>query len=385
MAGMNDAERVTTERVETVVIGAGQAGLSAGYHLKRRAMPFLILDADTRVGDHWRETWDSLRLYSPARSDSLPGMRFPAPSYHYPTGREMGDYLEAYARRFDLPVVSGTWADGVRPAERPDGGYVVTAGNRRYEASNVIIATGPFNRPSVPAFAGDLAPSIRQLHSSQYHNLSDLQDGSVLVVGVSHSGADIAYEAAGTHRTILAGHAHGELPFRVIDTWRARIVWPVMSFVASHVLTMRTPVGRKMAPFVRMGGGPLLRIRSGDLARAGVERYDSKVAGVRDGKPVLEDGRTVDVANVVWCTGFKPDYSWVAVPDFVGADGWPNGVRGAATAPGLYFLGIPFTFGFSSMLVVGAGRDAKYVVDRIADRAGAIRGARGVERAPATS
>jgi putative flavoprotein involved in K+ transport len=158
-----------------------------------------------------------------------------------------------------------------------------------------------------------------------------------------------------------------------------------MVVVASHLLTMRTPIGRKMAPVIRMGGGPLLRIRSGDLARAGVERHDSRVVGVRDGKPVLDDGQALDVANVIWCTGFRPDYSWIAVPDFVGDDGWPKGIRGAATAPGLYFLGIPFTFGFTSMLVAGAGRDAKHVVDRIAERAGATRRARSAERATAAS
>ncbi len=358
---------VQTERIDTIVIGGGQAGLSAGYHLARRGMKFVILDADAKIGDHWREHWDSLRLYSPAWSDGLPGMRFPASSYHYPTGREMGDYLEAYAAKFDLPVRSGTRVDSVRPVDGAEGGYLVTAGDRRYEANHVIVATGAFNRPHVPDFAGQLDPAIRQLHSSEYRNPSQLQAGTVLVVGVSHSGADVAFEAARSHRTILAGHAHGELPFRVIDTWRARLVWPLMVFVASHVLTMRTPIGRKMAPFVRMGGGPLLRIRSGDLARAGVERFDQRVIDARDGKPALVDGQVLDVTNVVWCTGFRPDYGWIEAPDFVGADGWPKGTRGVVgTSPGLYFLGVPFTYGFTSMLVAGAGRDAGHVVARIA-------------------
>lgn len=380
---MNGTEQA--ERVDTLIIGAGQAGLSAGYHLARRGKTFLILDADERIGDHWRQQYDSLRLFTPAHYDGLPGMPFPASSYHYPTGREMGDYLEAYADRFRLPIISGTRVDRVRPTDTPEGGYVVTAGDRRYRAAQVIVASGAFNRPHVPNLAGLLDPAITQLHSSDYRNPAQLQVGPVLVVGVSHSGADIAYEAAETHPTLLAGHAHGELPFRIIDTWRARIGWPFVAFVQRHVLTMRTPIGRKMAPFVRMGGGPLMRIRSSDLARAGVERYDSRIVGVQDGKPVLDDGRTLDVANVIWCTGFRPDYGWIAVPDFVGDDGWPKGIRGAATAPGLYFLGIPFTFGFTSMLVAGAGRDARHVVDRIAERAGATRGARGAERATAAS
>ena len=363
-----------TERIETVVVGAGQAGLSAGYHLARRGLEFVILDADARVGDHWRRHWDSLRLYSPATSDGLPGMRFPAASYHYPSGREMGDFLEAYASRFELPVVSGTRVDRVRPADGPGGGFVVTIGDRRIEAAQVVIASGAFNTPRIPDFADQLDPAIRQLHSSEYRNPSQLQDGPVLVVGVSHSGADVAYEVARTHPTILAGHSVGELPFRLIDTWRARILWPLIEFLASHVLTTDTPIGRKAAPLIRSDGGPLLRVRSADLARVGVTRHDARIVGSADGKPVVGDGPALDVANVVWCTGFQRDYGWIDVPGFVGDDGWPAGPRGvSAAAPGLYFLGVPFTYAFTSMLVAGAGRDAGHVVDRIAERVRVVR------------
>jgi putative flavoprotein involved in K+ transport len=374
-------QRTDPERIETVVVGGGQAGLSAGYHLARRGIPFVILDADERIGDHWRNHYDSLRLYSPARSNGLPGMRFPAPSYHYPTGREMGDYLESYAKRFDLPVRSGTRVDSVKPAEGTAGGFVVTAGRRRIEAANVIVATGSFTTPHVPEFAAGLDPSIRQLHSRDYRNPGQLRDGPVLVVGVSHSGADIAYELAGSHRTVLSGRSHGELPIRVIDSWKARLIWPLIITAATHLLTLRTPIGRKMAPKVRAGGGPLLRVRSDDLARAGVERRDERTVGVSDGKPMLAGGEVLDVRNVIWATGFREGYDWVQVPGFMGPDGWPVGTRGVVDAtPGLYVLGVPFTFGFTSMLVAGAGRDAKYVVARLADRSAATR-ARGGMRA----
>jgi putative flavoprotein involved in K+ transport len=360
----------TTERIDTVVIGAGQAGLSAGYHLQRRGMPFLIVDADERIGDHWRDRWDSLRLYSPAKYDSLPGMRFPAPASHWPTAREMADYLEAYARQFNLPVQSGTRVDRVEPS---DGGfYVSMASGRRIAARQVIVASGPFRQPNVPSFAAELDPSIRQLHSHEYRNPDQLREGSVLVVGLSHSGADIAFEAAiAGHRTILSGRSHGQMPIQVTDSKRAMIGWPVVEFVFGHVLTMRTPMGRKMRPEVRKAGGPLLRIRLGDLDRAGVERHDARTVGVRDGKPMLADGRVLDVATVVWATGYRPDYDFIAAP-IVGDDGWPIEERGVSpTVPGLYFLGVPFQFAFNSMLVAGAGRDAAYVVDRIAERAGA--------------
>lgn len=364
-----------SERVGTLIIGAGQTGLSAGYHLQRRGLPFLILDADERIGDHWRERWDSLRLYSPARSDNLPGMRFPAPAYHYPTGREMGDYLEAYAGRFKMPVRSGVRVDRLERAEDGRRGFVATAGGRRYEADQVIVATGAFQVPRVPAFAAELDPSIVQLHSSGYRNPSQLRPGPVLVVGVSHSGADIAYEAAATHRTILSGPIHGQLPFAVIDRPNARFFLPIVAFLASHLLTLRTPIGRKMAPEVRNGGGPLLRVRRQDLDRVGVERHVAKTVGVQDGKPVLADGQVLDVANVIWCTGYARDDAWIDLP-VTGPDGWPVQERGVVpSVPGLYFLGIPFTYSFASMLVLGAGRDAGYVVDRIAERDAAPAGA----------
>jgi putative flavoprotein involved in K+ transport len=364
---MTDA---TTERIDTVVIGAGQAGLSAGYHLAQRGLPFVILDADARIGDHWRDRWDSLKLYSPARYDSLPGMRFPAPSSHWPTGREMGDYLEAYAGRFDLPVRSGVRVTQVKPG---DGGFLVsTADGGRIAARQVIVATGPFREPKVPPFATQLDSAIRQLHSHEYRNPAQLREGPVLVVGLSHSGADIAFETANAgHRTILSGTSHGEMPIRVTDSKRAMLGWPIVEFLFAHVFTIRTPIGRSMRPHVRASGGPLLRIRRGDLDRAGVERHDARVEGVRDGRPILADGTVLDVANVVWATGYRPDYWFVDGP-IMGVDGWPEEVRGVSpTVPGLYFLGVPFQYAFTSMLVAGAGRDAKYVVDRVAERVAA--------------
>jgi putative flavoprotein involved in K+ transport len=279
----------------------------------------------------------------------------------------MADYLEAYARQFDLPVRSGTRVERVQPVEE---GFVVTTGaGARIAARQVIVATGPFRRPNVPPFAAEIDPGIRQMHSHDYRNPAQLQDGAVLVVGVSHSGADIAYEVAQAgHRTVLSGRSHGQMPIKVTDTKRAAVGWPVVEFVFGHVLTMKTPMGRRMRPEVRKAGGPLLRVRLQDLDRAGVERHDERTTAVRNGRPVLADGTVLDVANVIWATGYRPDYAFVDAP-ITGPDGWPEEVRGVSpTIPGLYFLGIPFQYAFSSMLVAGAGRDARYVVERIGDR-----------------
>ena len=370
----------TMERHQVVVIGGGQAGLAAGYHLAQRGIEFVILEASPRVGDVWRDRYDSLLLYSPARYDALPGHPFPLGRNVFPTGAQMGDYLEAYVTRHRLPVHAAVRVDSLRAASDASGGYLITAGPRTYGAGQVIVATGAFQRPHVPELASKLDPRIRQLHSADYRNPGQLADGPVLVVGVSHSGADLAHEvAAAGHRTILSGKVHGQLPFSV-DSRRGALALPIMRFIAWNLFTLRTPIGRKMAPRVRKGGGPLLRIRSSDLERAGVERFEARTTGVSDGKPMLDDGTVLDVANVIWCTGFRADYGWIDLP-VIGEDGWPSEHRGVVdSSPGLYFLGIPFLYSFTSMLVTGAGRDAAYVVERIAgnrgrrDRAGAAAG-----------
>jgi putative flavoprotein involved in K+ transport len=360
------------DRHEIVIIGAGQAGLAAAYHLAQRGIDYTVLEAGRRVGDVWRERYDSLLLYSPAKYNALPGLSFPLAGHAFPTGRQMADYLEAYAEHHRLPIECSVQVDRLRASDGPDGagGYTVSAGDRRYQANQVIVATGAFKRPHVPELASRLDPGIRQLHSVDYRGPHQLADGPVLIVGLSHSGADIAYELSKAgHRTFVSGKPHGQLPFSV-DSRRARLAWPVMRFVAWNLLTLSTPIGRKMAPKVRAGGLPLLRVRSGDLAAARVTLYAARTIDVDGrGRPVLADGTALDVANVVWCTGFRPDYGWIELP-VIGEDGWPRERRGVVDeSPGLYFLGIPFLYSFTSMLVLGAGRDAAHVVDRLAARA----------------
>jgi putative flavoprotein involved in K+ transport len=357
---------IATERVETAIVGAGQAGLSIGYHLAKRDRPFLVLDEQVRVGDNWRRHYDSLRLYTPARLDGLPGMPFPASATTFPTKDQMADYLEEYASAFGLPVRGGT---RVKLVSRNGGDYVVDCGDRCFEAKNVVVATGTFGRSYTPEFATQLDPEIVQLHSSEYQNPSQLREGPVLVVGASHSGADVAIDVADGHRTILCGRETGEIPFDIEARPALAVGWRVMSFLARRVLTLRTPIGRKMRPEIRRHGGPLLRFKRADLDAAGVERTTARVAGVRDGRPELDDGTVLDVANVIWCTGFKQELSWID-PPVIGQDGWPEEKRGVVeSAPGLYFTGLAFQYAFSSMLILGAGRDAEYVAKHIAAQA----------------
>jgi putative flavoprotein involved in K+ transport len=359
---------MTQQHIETLIVGAGQAGLATGYHLDRKGREFLIVDGNDRVGDNWRQHYDSLRLYTPAQYCNLPGLAFPAEKHSFPGKDEVADYLESYAVRFSLPVRLRTRIDRLEAA--PDGGFVARIGPDTIHCDNVVIATGSFGRtPKLPAFASQLDPRIRQLHSSEYKRPSQLADGPTLVVGASHSGCDLAYEIAQTRPTTLVGRDCGQVPVE----WGSRglkVVMPILIQVWKHVLTRRTPMGRKEMHEVRNHGGPMLRVKRHHLEERGVQRIEQRVEGVVDGKPMLADGQVLDVANVVWCTGFGQVYDWVDLP-MLGEDGWPAEYRGVVeSVPGLFFCGLAFQYAFSSMVLPGVGRDADFVACKIVARAG---------------
>jgi putative flavoprotein involved in K+ transport len=348
------------ERVQTVVVGGGQAGLATAYELKRRGLACAVLEADARVGDQWRRRWDSLHLFTPARLDALPGSVFPAPPLSFPSKDQMADYLEAYSRDADLPVQTG-----VRVLELGRAGAYyrlkTTAGT--LDAEHVVVATG-YDRPKLPAFAADLRPSIRQLHAADYRNPSQLT-GSVLVVGAGTSGVDVALDSmAAGHRTILAGRDTGSIP-PFLFAFGGRLFW----FFATRVATLRTPIGRRLEPRFHTVGAPLIRPQMDEVLASGVERAP-RVSGVVDGLPILDGGRRLEPDTIVWCTGYRRDYSWIEF-EVTGSDGHPRHAGGVVEGErGLYFVGLPFQTRFASHLVGGVGADAAHVAGRIAERLG---------------
>jgi putative flavoprotein involved in K+ transport len=361
-----------TERVETVIIGGGQAGLATAYYLKQRGRPFVILDAGERVGDAWRTRWESLRLFTPARFDSLPGFPFPGSNWSFPTKDEMADYLEAYVERFDLPVRTGV---KVERLEKEGGRFVVTSSRGRFEAENVVVATGACQVPKVPGFANQLRADITQLHSKDYQRPSQLQDGDVLVVGVGNSGAEISMELSATRHTLLAGKESGHIPTRH-GSLPYRPGFRAFRFVGHRVLTRGTPIGRKVLPKLVGHGDPLVRVRPKEIGAAGIERVP-RVVGVEDGSPLLEDGRTLDVANVIWCTGFRSDFGWIDLP-ILGDGGELVHDRGVVgSEPGLYFIGLAFQYSLSSDVLPGMSRDHAFVANHLASRVPSISEASG--------
>ena len=352
------------EYVETLIIGAGQAGLSTGYHLKQRGRPFLILEARDRIGDSWRERWDSLRLFTPARYDGLDGMPFPASPHYHPTKDEMASYLEQYARRFALPVWTGVRVDRV---SRRGGRYLVESGERRFEADNVVVAMSDYQHARLPAFASALDPDIVRLHSSAYRNTAQLREGPVLLVGAGNSGSEIALELSKRHRVYMSGRDTGHLPFRIAGlAGRLFMVRLVLRVLFYRVLTVDTPIGRRVRSKVLHKGGPLIRVMPADLERAGVQRV-AKTVGVRDGRPLLEDGSVLDVANVIWCCGYHSGFDWIDLP-VLDADGPVHRAGIVEHGPRFYFGGLHVLHAMSSSMIQGVGRDARRIAAHIAAR-----------------
>ena len=354
-----------TEKFKVIVIGAGQAGLSAGYFLQKHKIPFVILDANKRIGDSWRNRWDSLHLFTPAKFDSLPGLSFPTPPNYFPTKDEMADYLENYAAHFNLPVKTGIRVDSL---SREGKIYCIKAGRHHFHAEHVIVAMSNYQSPKIPSFAKELNPDIVQIHSFDYRNQSQLKDGGVLVVGAGNSGAEIALESVkNDHQVWLSGRDTGHIPFKIESTFaKIILVRLVIRFLFHRILTINTPIGRKARPKIISQGGPLIRIKPKELETAGIERVP-KVAGVKNGLPMLENQNILNVKNVVWCTGFSPSFSWIDIPIYKGRE--LSNERGIVKKePGLYFVGLHFLYSLSSAMVHGVSRDAEFIAGAVANR-----------------
>jgi putative flavoprotein involved in K+ transport len=370
-------------RFDTIVVGGGQAGLAAGYYLKKLRQEFLIIDAHERVGDAWRTRWDSCRLFTPACYNGLPGLPFPARPRAFPTKDEMADYLDSYAARLELPCRLGTTITSLK---RDDDSYVLTAQGCEFREAIIIVAVG--EDPYIQPYAGDLDPQIRQLHSSEYVRPDQLLDGDTLVVGAGNSGADIALELAPTRRTWLSGNdiAHIPIPPSHLNLYwwlvHHRIVFgtalakelvnsrgSVLRTVRQLLLQTSETKDARLASAARSPtGGRLVRIRLEDLKEAGVILVPRTCSTVQ-GLPVLEDGRLLSIANVIWSTGYVPGYSrWIDLPVF-NADGSPEHDHGVVRrAPGLYFVGLPFQRTMATDLIIDMPKHTEYVIEQLVRR-----------------
>jgi putative flavoprotein involved in K+ transport len=345
------------ERVNTVVIGGGQAGLAVGYYLAQVGKPFVILEAGDDVGWSWRARWDSLKLVTPSQYSGLPGLPFTSAADTYPAKDEVARYLHLYAERFHLPVRLNTRVTKVERAER----YSVTTPSENFTADNVVIATGPFQQPVQPPAHSALSPDVFQIHSSAYRNAGDLPPGDVLVVGGGNSGFQIAEELSRSRKVYLSrGRKMLHLPQRFM---RKDLFWWLtksrMMDVDAESRTGRFFQGFKDA---------VIGTSVADLRSRGVELC-ARVAAAEGDTVSLSDGRSLRVRNVLWATGYNRSYDWLRLP-VLDAAGLPVHSRGITTLPGLYFIGMPWQHTAGSALLGFVGADAAYIVRQIGSALG---------------
>jgi putative flavoprotein involved in K+ transport len=341
--------------LDVLVIGGGQAGLAMGYQLAQRGQRFLIVDAAGEVGAVWRSRWDSLRLFTPAQYDKLPGRAFPAAADTYPGKDEVANYLRDYAAAFNLPIRLNTT---VTSLAKTDGGYVAKAGDDMFQARQVVVATGPFHVPFTPPVADQLDPDVRQVHSAQYRNPHDLPPGRVLVVGAANSGCQIAQELSATHHVELSTGARiPTIPQRPLG----RDVWWWASGLRLDRVTVDSRLGKRLAGRdQRIGVGPRnLRRRHGVRIRPRVTTAAGRMVS-------FADGATATFDAVVWATGYTTNHSWINVPEATDEHGQLVQRHGVTPSPGLYTLGLTWQHTRGSALLGWVGADAADIAKQIA-------------------
>lgn len=341
-----------------IVVGGGQAGLAVAYYLAGQETDFAVLDAGAEVGGSWRTRWESLRLFTSARYDGLPGMRFPAGDGTYPTKDMVADYLRDYATHFTLPV---RLRCAVTRVEQVAGGFIVHSNQGSFSTRQVVVATGPFQEPVVPRMSAGLSDDVLQLHSAEYRRPTDIPAGPVVVVGAGNSGRQIAEELAETHEVILAvGTAPPQLPQRFLG--RDLFWW--LTRLGLMDKTVESRLARRMRERGDLViGTPLKRLRN-----AGVQ-IRPRVTSMTGHEVGFHAGPPVEPVTVVWATGFRADYSWVEVPTVFDEKGNPRHDRGITAAKGLAFVGLPWQHTRGSALLGFVQSDAAWVASQLeADR-----------------
>jgi putative flavoprotein involved in K+ transport len=350
-------EHGSNDRFEVAVIGAGQAGLAIGYFLAKNGRNFTILEAADSIGAAWRTRWDSLVLFTPRRYDTLPGLQFPGNPDGYPERDEVIKYLEEYTSTFELPVQLDSPVQKLTPVAS---GFLLDLGTRTVEAQQVVVATGPFQTPKMPAFASDLAPDIFQVHSTGYRRPSDVPEGTVVVVGGGNTGFQIAKELSTTHRVHLAtGSRQTPLPQRLLG--RDLFWWLTKTGLIKK--TVESRIGRRARDSdTLIGSSPR------DVRRHGVA-VEPRVVGASDRALTFANGSEVDIDAVIWATGYRSEYGWLDIPVF-DPDGRVLHRRGVTDFPGLYFLGLTWQHTRGSALLGWVKDDAEFISEQIAANAG---------------
>ncbi|WP_374719766.1 flavin-containing monooxygenase [Parageobacillus toebii] len=341
--------------VDVLVIGAGQAGVAMGYYLKQNNILFVIVGKEDRIGDVWRNRYDSLVLFTPRWFSSLPGMALMGDQNGYPTKDEIADYLEDYAQKYELPVHLNT---EVISLHKENGTFKVTTNNGNYVAEKVVVATGPFQKPYIPPFADNLSDKVYQVHTSRYLNPSQLQEGAVLVVGAGNSGAQIAVELSKNREVYLSvGH---KMKFFPLEIMGKSIFWWF-----KKLGLLNANINGLLGYFISKQDDPIFGKELKYLIQEGKIKVKPRTESISEDIIYFADNSQIQVQNVIWATGFYSDYSWIQIPNVLDHRGRPLHQRGVTSVKGLYFLGLPWQYRRGSALIGGVGDDAEYLINDI--------------------
>ncbi|RXZ82479.1 FAD-binding protein [Paenibacillaceae bacterium] len=340
---------------DVLVIGGGQAALATAYYLQRAGLDYIVVDGGERIGDAWRNRYDSLVLFTPRSYSQLPGMDFPGDPEQFPDKNDTADYLEKYAAALNATIHLQT---KVLSVHKEQAGFVIATTKQSYRARQIVIATGPFQTPWMPAFAAKLSPKIRQLHSSEYRNPEQLQQGDTLVVGAGNSGAQIAVELADVTRVSLsAGEKPVFLPLKLLG--KSIFYW--FDKLGLLRATRNSFIGKK----IQQRKDPIFGKELKQLLEASQVAMLPKTTGADKESLMFSDGQPREFANIIWSTGFHPDYSWLRIPRITNAAGALIHERGKTAEHGLYVVGMPWQHRRTSALLGGVGEDARFVVAAI--------------------
>jgi putative flavoprotein involved in K+ transport len=345
-----------TNNVDILIIGGGQAGLTMGYHLSTSAHTFQIIERHQHVGDSWRFRYDSLKLFSPRSFSALPGLKLPGDPNGFATKDEIAGYLETYAKHFALPVVTGT---AVRKLEKAANGFQATTDDGTPVTSRaVIIASGAFEIPSIPAFAKQLDPAVQQFSAATYKNPDPVAQGTVLVVGDGATGRQIALELSRTHQVILShGRRRSVTPNFILG--KNNFWW--MELLGLSRASRHSAIGKY---FMKSDPFPGLNLTFLKLRHHGIHIV-KRLSGA-DGKEVtFVGGGTSEISAVVWATGYHDDASWVGIPEIIDRHGNFIQERGLTSLKNLFFIGKSWQWSRGSALLFGVTRDAQYLLPYI--------------------
>lgn len=340
------------EKYEVIIIGAGQAGLAMGYFMQQTNVPFVLLDAHQRIGDSWRNRYDSLVLFTPKRYSGLPGFSFPGDPNSFPTKDETADYLERYANHFSLPVHLNT---RVISLTKQDSHFLIATNRSIYQAKKVVVATGPFQQPFIPTMASELAEGIMHLHSSHYRNPAQLIPGNVLVIGGGNSGAQIASELAHYKQTYLSvGHPITCMPLQFLGK---SIFWYLERFGL-----IQADLTTKKGKWVQQQREKVYGFELKKLLKKGKVVMKPRSTAIKDSTVKFADGTSLNVQNIIWATGFKMDFSWIHIEGFADKQNKPLHQKGVSVIKNLFFLGLPWLSCRGSALLGWVGQDAKRLI-----------------------